>query len=180
MSFELLHDLHKQFELVLVHLASDCYGSHLLGVDRYVRLGRAESTTLEAVSRGMRLSAMPWIVRSPARSGAAEAQSESSPFDPSALLRAFLLWVYSDVINQILRSCFYITEGESYGNEVRLRLSILKLYCPQLLLHICNYLLGSILSTLGLAEAESNRCRAAERKFRPGSYLQTIALKTIV
>lgn len=87
-----------------------------VGVDKYVRLGRGENLTLECVCHGIRLSKIPWLVRM--RAIADNQYREGCGFDRNYLLRSFMFWVYTEVLNPLLRTSFYITEGEAYGNEV--------------------------------------------------------------
>ena len=60
---------------------------------------------LEQICQGMKLSAIPWL-------------KSSMNIDISVTFRCIMYWIYVDIINVVLRNCFYITEGEGYGNEV--------------------------------------------------------------
>lgn len=81
-------------------------------MDRFVRLGRAETATVEQVCSGMSLAKIPWL------KCVVGSIKDTDNATLNAQFRAFIYWVYTDVVNVVLRNCFYITEGEAYGNEV--------------------------------------------------------------
>lgn len=83
-------------------------------------MGRRETTSLEEMSKGMAVSRIPWLKAFSQKNNESCNQEKdmSNCLSCSGLLNSFLYWIYTSVVNSLLRSCFYITEAESLGNEV--------------------------------------------------------------
>ena len=81
-------------------------------LDNYVRLGRGETVTLEHLCSHLSACNIPWLDHNISDSSSSRVDTKHSE-----LIRRFIYWIYCEVINKLLLSCFYITEGEGLGNE---------------------------------------------------------------
>lgn len=80
-----------------------CFLRHL---NEYVHMSKNESFSVAQVCRGLRVSELPWL------------KSSISLEHKITLLSSFLYWTFAHVVNPVLSSSFYVTEGEGMGNEV--------------------------------------------------------------
>jgi hypothetical protein len=103
--------------------------SFLSHVDRYLRLSRNESLTLNCVVQGIRLSDIPWLAESctsgayvrggddpVAAAGKRTENKQLRKFREQVFYR-FMIWLFNDFVNALVSVCFYATEAEGKGNE---------------------------------------------------------------
>eukprot|EP00127_Corallochytrium_limacisporum_P004750 Clim_evm104s172 gene=Clim_evmTU104s172 len=75
----------------------------------YLRLRRHEKYTVEDVMRYISLSKVQWL--GPTRRGKGHSQSRK-------MLCTFLAWLYLQVVNPIIKACFYVTESSAHRNRL--------------------------------------------------------------
>ena len=84
-------------------------------VERYLRLTQFATLSLDRVMQGFEITACSWACR---ESGARASVNAGDLAVRTSMVRAFVRWLFEDVITHLIRSHFYVTDTGAHKNRV--------------------------------------------------------------